>query len=248
MAVYVRDLSVWFGNQRILTDINLQFKRGKISAIVGPSGCGKSTLLRTITRSAELEREFHHKGQVFVNNDDIYQCRDATIIRRKLGLVLQQPVALPLSIKENVLFGVKYYQRKSKGELNLLAEKYLRQTGLWEEVKNKLHCPASQLSGGQKQRLSIARVLAVEPEVLLLDEPCSSLDPTSTNQIEKLLLDLSQKVTIAIVTHNLFQAQRVAHDTFFILNGQLVESGPTEEFFSRPTEQQTKDFIAGLTW
>lgn len=248
MAVDVKDLSVWFGNRQILTDINLQFQKGKISAIVGPSGCGKSTLLRTITRSAELEQEFQYKGQVFLNNDDIYQCRDATIIRRKLGLVLQQPIALPLSIKENVLFGVKYYQRKSKDQLDVLAEKYLRQTGLWEEVKNKLHCPASELSGGQKQRLSIARVLAVEPEVLLLDEPCSSLDPSSTKKIEELILNLSQKITIAIVTHNLFQAKRVAHNTFFMLGGRLVESGPTEELFSRPLEQQTKDFFAGLTW
>lgn len=248
MAVRIKNLSVYYGNQQILKDINLHFKRAQISAIVGPSGCGKSTLLKTITRTAELERGFYHKGQVFLKDADIYECKDAAVIRRQMGLVLQQPVALPLNIKENVLFGARYYQGKNRKQLDQLAEKCLRQVDLWEEVKSKLHSPAHKLSGGQIQRLSIARVLAVEPEVLLLDEPCSSLDPTSTRQIEKLLLNLSQQITVIIVTHNLFQAKRIAHETFFMLNGTMVESGPTKELFSQPKKQQTKEFLAGVTW
>lgn len=248
MAVDIKDMSVWFGNQKILNDINAHFDKERISAIIGPSGCGKSTLLKTITRLAELEKGFHYKGQAFLKKDDIYQCKDATSIRRRMGLVLQQPVALPLNIKENVLFGAKYCYNKSKSDLDLLAKKSLCQAGLWKEVKDKLHHPASELSGGQKQRLSIARVLAVDPEVLLLDEPCSSLDPTSTMLIEKLLLDLCQQMTVIIVTHNLFQAQRIAHKSFFMLDGRIMESGHTNELFSNPKGQQTKDFLAGLTW
>ncbi|WP_031516924.1 phosphate ABC transporter ATP-binding protein [Desulfofalx alkaliphila] len=248
MSVSVRDLSVFFGKEQILKDISLEFKKNKITAIVGPSGCGKSTLLKTINRTGELERGFNHRGKVLLNGEDVYLNRDTAIIRRKIGLVFQSPVALPLSIKENVVFGAKYFGEKNRKELEQLSRRCLKQAGLWEEVKDKLHSPAEELSGGQKQRLSIARVLAVEPEVLLLDEPCSNLDPASTMIIEKLLVELSNQLTIILVTHNLFQAKRVAHETVLMMDGRVVEKGATEDFFANPQKQQTKDFVAGLSY
>ncbi|MBM7853943.1 phosphate transport system ATP-binding protein [Desulfohalotomaculum tongense] len=248
MAVCINNLNVWLGSAQILKDINLQFKKQRITAIVGPSGCGKTTLLRSINRTAELEEGFRCSGKILLNGKNIYQSRDVSGIRRKMGLVLQTPVALPLSIKENVIFGARYCRGKNKQELDEINERCLKQAGLWEEVKNKLNKPAAELSGGQKQRLSIARVLAVEPEVLLLDEPCSSLDPASTKVIEELLIQLSRQLTVVLVTHNLFQAQRVAHDTIFMMEGTVVERGPTGVMFSNPQKQETRAFFSGLIW
>ncbi len=248
MSLYIRNFSVWFNNSSILKEINLEFKKQVISAIVGPSGCGKTTLLKSINRTAELEKGFRYSGKILLANKDIYENNDAAGMRRKIGLVFQTPVALPMSIKENVLFGPRYYGKKNKKQLNEISEQCLRKAGLWEEVKDKLNRPAGELSGGQKQRLSIARVLAVEPEVLLLDEPCSSLDPTSTRLIEELLLELSGQLTIVLVTHNLFQAKRVAHETVFMMDGRVVENGPTKILFSNPERDETQAFFSGLMW
>lgn len=248
MSVHIENLRIWFDKSQILKDIKLEFKKQRISAIVGPSGCGKTTLLKSINRTAELDKGFGYSGKILLSGENIYENNDAAGIRRRIGLVFQTPVALPLSIKENVLFGARYYGEKNKKRLNEINEQCLKQAGLWDEVKDKLHRPAGELSGGQKQRLSIARVLAVEPEMLLLDEPCSSLDPVSTRLIEELLLELSKKLTIVLVTHNLFQAKRVAHETILMMDGKVVENGPTDIMFSNPNRQETQAFFSGLTW
>lgn len=247
MSLVVEKFNAWYGKRQILKNIDLEFKRNCISAIVGPSGCGKTTLLRSINRTAELDKAFRCSGRILLAGTDIYASKDAAGIRRQVGLVFQTPVALPLSIKENVLFGPRYYGA-SKKQLSFIVEKCLLQAGLWDEVKDKLDEPAAKLSGGQKQRLAIARTLAVEPDVLLLDEPCSNLDPASTQIIEKLLVDLSAKLTIVIVTHNLFQAKRVAQETVFMADGQVVEYGTTEAMFNQPRKEATRAFFSGLTW
>lgn len=248
MSIRTNNLQIWFANKLILDQINLDFDTKKISAIVGPSGCGKTTLLKTLNRTLELEPGYRYTGSVLLSDNDIYAAKDAAAMRRRIGLVFQTPIALPLSIKENVLFGVRYYGERNKQRLSEVCEQCLNQAGLWQEVKDKLDQPAGQLSGGQVQRLSIARVLAVEPEVLLLDEPCSNLDPSSTKIIEELLQKLTKKLTIILVTHNLFQAQRVADNTIFMLGGQVIEAGATKALFNHPKKQETKDFISGLTW
>jgi len=242
MALCISDFWVWFDNKIILKDINLQFKENTVSAIVGPSGCGKTTLLRSINRTAELERGFRCNGEIVLNSCDIYRNKDAGSIRRRIGLVFQQPVALHMSIMENVLFGVKYYG-ENKTRFQEINERCLRRVALWDEVKDKLKSPAWELSGGQLQRLSIARAISVRPEVLLLDEPCSSLDPASTKMIESLLIDLAQELTIIIVTHNLSQAQRISQETVFVMDGQVIENGPTEMMFLNPDKDETRDYF-----
>ncbi len=248
MSLQIENLQVRFGSSQILKDIQLSFNERKLYAIIGPSGCGKTTLLKSLNRTLELEKGYLISGKVKLYGEDIYEHRDTSLIRRRIGLVFQTPVALPLSIKENVLFGVRYFGERNKTTLNELCEKCLRQAGLWAEVKDKLNNPAKELSGGQIQRLSIARVLAVSPEVLLLDEPCSNLDPAATQMIEELLKGLAKQLTIILVTHNLFQAKRVADVTTFLLDGQVVEVGETETLFLNPQKQETKDFISGLTY
>jgi phosphate transport system ATP-binding protein len=248
MSIGVRNLNVWYGTTQILNDINLDFKMRTVTAIVGPSGCGKTTLLRSINRTAEIERNYRYSGDITLENESICQQKNVETIRRRIGMVLQTPVALPLSIKENVIFGTRYYGGKSKFQLDEIVEKCLKQAGLWSEVKDKLNQPAKELSGGQKQRLSIARVLAVEPEVLLLDEPCSSLDPASTQIIEGLLVDLAKQLTVILVTHNLFQAKRVAAETILMMAGRVIEQGTTGELFGQPKQPETAAFFNGLTW
>ncbi|MDO7787801.1 phosphate ABC transporter ATP-binding protein [Desulforamulus aquiferis] len=247
MSIVVQNLQVWFGKQQILKEINHTFAENRISAIIGPSGCGKTTFLKSLNRTLELDAGYRLEGKVLVSGEDIYQ-REAGDIRRRIGIVFQTPVALPLSIKENLLFGVRYHGERNKKRLNDITENCLTQAGLWNEVKDKLNSPANKLSGGQIQRLSIARVLAVDPEVLLLDEPCSNLDPASTRLIEELLVELAKKLPVVLVTHNLFQAKRIAHMTIFMINGQLLESAETTKLFTNPDKQETSDFIAGLTW
>ncbi|ACV61088.1 ABC transporter related [Desulfofarcimen acetoxidans DSM 771] len=248
MSVHLKNLCVFFNGTPVLKKINLEFKEQVIYAIVGPSGCGKTTLLRSINRTAELDRGFSCSGEILLYGKNIYQERDAAEIRRKIGIVFQTPVALPLSIKENVIFGIRYLGGANNKQLNYTAEHCLKQAGLWQEVKDKLHKPARELSGGQIQRLSIARTLAVNPEVLLLDEPCSNLDPVSAKLIEELLLSLSNRLTVILVTHNLFQARRIAQNTILMSVGCVVESGPTEVMFSTPDRQETKDYFSGLIW
>lgn len=248
MSFQVKNWSVFFETNLVLQNIDLEFNGHGILAVIGPSGCGKTTLLKSINRTAELDNGFNSSGTILLNGEDIYLKNDAASIRRRVGMVFQTPVALPLSVRENVLFGPRYFGEKNKRKLSDICERSLKNAGLWEEVKENLEQPAGELSGGQKQRLAIARALAAEPEILLLDEPCSSLDPASTMLIERLLAKLSGSLAIVLVTHNLFQAKRVAHHTALMMTGQVVEYGPTEQLFSKPLRQETADFIAGLTW
>ncbi len=248
MSVQVKNWSVFFKKNLVLQNIDLEFNGHGIFAVIGPSGCGKTTLLKSINRTAELDNGFNYGGTILLNGEDIYQKNDVASIRRRVGMVFQTPVALPMSVRENVLFGPRYFGEKNKRKLSDICERSLKHAGLWEEVKDKLEQPAGELSGGQKQRLAIARALAAEPEVLLLDEPCSSLDPASTMLIERLLNQLSGMLAIVLVTHNLFQAKRVAQKTVLMMAGQVVEYGPTDQFFSKPLRQETADFISGLTW
>lgn len=245
-AVKLVNFNTWYGSEPVLEDINIAINPDSITAIVGPSGCGKTTLLRSINRTAELEKEFTCQGNIQVFGMPIYQMKEISAIRRQVGMVYQTPVALPLSIRENVLFGPRYYGVKDRAQLDNIVESCLRKVALWDEIKDRLKQPAHKLSGGQKQRLAIARVLAVEPQVLLLDEPCSSLDPASTGLIEELLQELSRELCIIIVTHNLSQARRIARETIFILDGQVIESGPTALLFAEPEDEKTRGFVSGL--
>lgn len=245
-SVELTNFHTWYGKVPILHDINVSFSSNSITAIVGPSGCGKTTLLRSINRTAELEKGFKSQGDIQVFKKPIYQMKEASTIRRRVGMVYQTPVALPLSIRENVLFAPRYYGVKQRSQLVNIAESCLRKVALWDEVKDRLKQSAGKLSGGQKQRLAIARVLAVEPQVLLLDEPCSSLDPASTGMIEELLQELSTELCIIIVTHNLSQARRIANETVFMLEGRVVESGATAAIFTAPRNDKTHGFVSGL--
>ncbi len=235
-----------YGSNKILQKINLSFSSHAITAIIGPSGCGKTTLLRSINRTAEMEPNYKSQGDIRVLGQSIFSIKDLSQVRRQVGLVYQTPIALPFSIKENVLFAPKYYGEKKPTNLDYILKDSLKKVALWDEVKDRLNKPASQLSGGQKQRLAIARTLAVKPQVLLLDEPCSSLDPASTSLIEELILNLASELSIIIVTHNLFQARRIADETVFILDGKVIEQAPTEQLFTQAKSQKTKGFIAGL--
>ena len=244
-GIVIANWNSWYARAHILKDINLGFKNHIITAIVGPSGCGKTTLLRSLNRTAELGATFKHQGTINIFGENIYLAKDVEAVRRSIGLVYQTPVALPLSIKENVLFGPRYHEERNKSRLQEILETCLVQAALWEEVKDKLNKPAAQLSGGQKQRLSIARALAVNPKVLLLDEPCSSLDPHSTRLIEELLVKLASRLPIIIVTHNLFQARRIARETIFMLDGMVVEKNSTSVMFSSPQQEETRQFFSG---
>jgi phosphate transport system ATP-binding protein len=245
-AVEIINFNTYYGNKAVLQNINLGFKSDSITAIVGPSGCGKTTLLRSINRTAEMERGFKSQGDIRVLGKSVQEVKNVSAIRRQVGMVYQTPVVLPLSIKENVLFGPRYYGVKNRLEMESIVENCLRQVALWNEVKDRLKRPAAQLSGGQKQRLAIARALAVEPQVLLLDEPCSSLDPAATGLIEELLTQLTKDLCIIIVTHNLFQARRIADETVFMLEGEVVEKGFTNILFTSPANEKTRGFISGL--
>lgn len=245
-AVEIRNFSTAYGNKEVLKNINMNLTSNSITAIIGPSGCGKTTLLRSINRTAEMEKVFKSTGDIIVLGEPIYQSKNISLVRRQVGMVYQTPVALPLSIKENILFGPKYYRMNNRAAMNWVVEDCLNKAALWDEVKDRLDKPAAQLSGGQKQRLAIARALAVKPKILLLDEPCSSLDPASTGLIEELLVNLSKELTIIIVTHNLFQARRIANETVFILDGEVIEKGNTEDLFTAPIKEETKGFISGL--
>ncbi|MDD3898941.1 MAG: ATP-binding cassette domain-containing protein [Syntrophomonadaceae bacterium] len=245
-AVELENFNTWYGQDPVLQDINISFNNNSITAIVGPSGCGKTTLLRSINRTAELEKGFTCQGDIRVLRTPIYQIKELSTVRRQVGMVYQTPVALPLSIRENVLFGPRYYGVKQRSQLDNIVESCLRKVALWDEVKDRLKHPADKLSGGQKQRLAMARVLAVEPQVLLLDEPCSSLDPASTGLIEELLEELARELCIIIVTHNLSQARRIARETIFMLDGRVVESGATAAIFAAPGNDKTRGFVSGL--
>jgi len=249
IIVEVQDLSLWYGQIRALTDVSLRVPRNKITALIGPSGCGKSTLLRSINRMNDLIKGVRTQGRVLLEDKDIYgRGVDPVEVRRRVGMVFQKPNPFPRSIKENILYGAKI--NGYKGNFNDLVEWSLRQAALWDEVKDNLNKSGLALSGGQQQRLCIARAIALQPDVLLMDEPASALDPISTLKIEDLMQDLVKSYTIVIVTHNMQQAARVSHYTGFMLSdertrGQLVEFGPSSEIFSTPRDRRTEDYITG---
>ena len=246
-AIDVSSLSAWFGSKQVLHDINLGIERSAATAIIGPSGCGKSTLIRCLNRMHEEVRGARVEGKVLFDGEDIYDPRvDPVVIRRRIGMVFQKPNPFPtMSILENTVAGLKLLGRLPKAELQARGEKALRAAGLWDEVKDRLGDPGGRLSGGQQQRLCIARALAVEPDVLLMDEPASALDPSSTLRIEELVTELKDRYTVVIVTHNMQQAARVADWTLFMLYGEVVEFGPTSRIFTTPEDKRTEDYVTG---
>ena len=241
-----RGLDLFYGTHQALKDVTLEIESNSVTAIIGPSGCGKSTLLRTFNRMNELTPGVRMRGEVLVSGRNILGAEvDVVELRRRVGMVFQRPNPFPKSIFENVVFGLRLLGVRHRAELESRCEHSLRRAALWDEVRDRLDRSALQLSGGQQQRLCIARSLAVEPEVLLMDEPASALDPTATARIEELVLDLKQSVTIVVVTHNMQQAARISDRTAFMLSGSLVESGITSELFTRPRAKLTEDYITG---
>jgi phosphate transport system ATP-binding protein len=245
IKIDVQDATFFYGSKQTLFDITLPIRERQVTALIGPSGCGKSTFLRTLNRMSDIIPGTRIKGHAIFDGIDIYDSRtDVVLLRQRIGMVFQRPNPFPKSIFENVAYGLKV-QGKSKKYIAEVVEQSLRGAALWDEVKHRLHASALSLSGGQQQRLCIARALAVKPEVLLMDEPCSALDPIATLKIEELITALVKEYTIVIVTHNMQQAGRVSHFTGFFLNGGLVEYAPTAQFFEHPKERETEDYISG---
>ncbi|HMQ46469.1 MAG TPA: phosphate ABC transporter ATP-binding protein PstB [Saprospiraceae bacterium] len=242
----IQDLRLHFGKKEVLKGINLNIKDNTITALIGPSGCGKSTLLRSINRMHDLDPSAKLSGSVFLDGENIYDRKKSVVdIRRKIGMVFQKPNPFPKSIYENVAYGLKINQLAKHKALQPRVEHALKSCYLWEEVQDQLGKSALELSGGQQQRLCIARAIAVEPEVLLMDEPCSALDPISTSKIEALMLRLKEQYCIVIVTHNMQQAQRVADYTAFMYLGELVEFGETAQIFNEPQMELTRNYVSG---
>jgi phosphate transport system ATP-binding protein len=242
----VRQLSFWYGPTQALHDISLAIPERSVTALIGPSGCGKSTFLRVLNRMNDLIDGTRHTGQVLLDGQDVYgPGMDVVDLRRRVGMVFQKSNPFPKSVFENVVFGPRVAGLRDRARLAAVAERCLRRAALWDEVKDRLHQSALDLSGGQQQRLCIARALATEPEVLLLDEPASALDPASTARIEDLIFELKRDYTLVIVTHNMQQAARVSDLTAFFLHGRLVETGPTGQLYTCPRVRQTEDYITG---
>ena len=240
------DLNLYYGNNHALKNINLDIYENQITAFIGPSGCGKSTYLKTLNRMNDLVPNVTINGKVLIDGEDIYDPKvDTTLLRKKVGMVFQQPNPFPMSIYDNIAYGPRIHGIKGKAELDAIVEKSLRGAALWDEVKDRLKRSALGLSGGQQQRLCIARALAVEPEILLMDEPTSALDPISTLKIEDLMGELKKNYTVVIVTHHMQQATRIADYTAFFLVGEVVEYAPTTDLFSHPREKKTEDYITG---
>ena len=239
------DFGVAYDHKKVLEGVNTSIRQGRITAIIGPSGCGKSTMLKAMNRMLETQKDAEVFGSIHLNGVDIHTL-EPEALRRKVGMVFQTPTPFPMSIYKNMTYAPLYYGVKGKHQLDTLVREKLEITGLWEEVKDELNKNALKLSGGQQQRLCIARALTADPEILLLDEPCSALDVKSTQIIEELLLKLKETYTIVIVTHNLFQARRIADDCIFMLNGQLWEQNTTEELFTNPQKQETRDYLQGV--
>jgi phosphate transport system ATP-binding protein len=245
-AMRVSGLTLWYGASLGLQDISLDLAERRITAFIGPSGCGKSTLLRCLNRMNDLVDGVRVEGRVLFGERDIFDPEvDVNALRKRVGMVFQKSNPFPKSIYENVAYGPRIHGVRAKSEIDGIVERGLRAAALWDEVRDRLQTSALELSGGQQQRLCIARALAVEPEVILLDEPCSALDPVATAKIEELLLELRQSYTIAIVTHNMQQAARVSDYTAFLYLGKLVEFGETRELFVAPREKRTQDYITG---
>ena len=247
LTFQVKNLSIWYGEKRAIDNVTLDVASNAVTAIIGPSGCGKSTFLRALNRMHELLPKTRMKGTVLLQGQDLYSSTvDPAIVRRRVGMVFQKSNPFPtMTIGENVVIGLRLNGVRNQKLLNEHLEKSLRMAALWDEVKDDLHKPGTSLSGGQQQRLCIARTLAVEPEVVLMDEPCSALDPIATAKIEELISELKTKYTIVTVTHNMQQAGRISDYTAFFYIGRLIEFGPTTKIFTNPSERQTEDYITG---
>jgi phosphate transport system ATP-binding protein len=242
----VRNLNFYYGKFHALKNINLEIPEKKVTAFIGPSGCGKSTLLRTMNRMFELYPEQRAEGEILLDGENVLQSKlDVSLIRAKIGMVFQKPTPFPMSIYDNIAFGVQLFESLPRVEMDERVEWALKKAALWNEVKDKLNQSGAGLSGGQQQRLCIARGIAIKPEVLLLDEPCSALDPISTGKIEELIHELKNDYTVVIVTHNMQQAARSSDYTAYMYLGDLVEFGPTSELFMKPKKKDTEDYITG---
>ena len=245
-ALTVRDFSSWYGSFQALHNIELDIPEQRVTAFIGPSGCGKSTFLRWLNRMNDLIPGAKTKGSVKLHGDELLsRSVDVVNLRRRVGMVFQKPNPFPKSIYDNIAFGPRLHLKIGRSSLDDLVEKSLRQAALWDEVKDRLKSSALGLSGGQQQRLCIARAIAVNPEVLLMDEPCSALDPKSTARVEELIADLRKQYTILVVTHNMQQAARVSDLTAFFYEGRIIEAGNTEQIFTQPTNSQTEEYISG---
>lgn len=244
--VVIKNLNLFYGSFQALKGINVNIAKNSVMSFIGPSGCGKSTLLRTINRMNDLIEDVKIQGSIFIDGEDILLAdTDVVNLRKKVGMVFQKPNPFPMSIYDNLAYGPRIHGIKDKATLDEIVEKSLRGAALWDEVKDRLRDLALGLSGGQQQRLCIARVLTVEPEVILMDEPCSALDPISTMKIEELIAQLKEKYTLVVVTHNMQQAARISDHTAFFLSGELVEAGPTAKMFHNPKDRRTEDYITG---
>ena len=242
----VHNLNFYYGSFQALKSITIDIPERKVTAFIGPSGCGKSTLLRTFNRMYELYPEQRAEGEIIMDGEDLLATRqDLSLLRARIGMVFQKPTPFPMSIYENIAFGVRLFERLSRGQMDERVEMALSRAALWNEVKDKLHRSGNSLSGGQQQRLCIARSIAINPEILLLDEPCSALDPISTGHIEELIDELKREYTVVIVTHNMQQAARVSDYTAYMYLGEIVEFGPTDDIFIKPRHKQTEDYITG---
>lgn len=241
----IKNLDLYYGQFQALKNINLSIKEKEITAFIGPSGCGKSTLLKSINRMNDLVEGCRIDGTISLDGENIYGDMDVNLLRKRIGMVFQKPNPFPMSIYDNIAYGPRTHGIKSKTQLDEIVEKSLRDAAIWDEVKDRLKKSALGMSGGQQQRLCIARALAVEPEVLLMDEPTSALDPISTAKIEDLAVELKDKYTIVMVTHNMQQATRISDKTAFFLLGEVVEYDSTEKLFSMPYDKRTEDYITG---
>jgi phosphate transport system ATP-binding protein len=244
--IRVRDLNFYYGSFHALKSVALDIPRNLVTAFIGPSGCGKSTLLRTFNRLYELYPNQRAEGEISLDNENILdKSQDLVMLRAKVGMVFQKPTPFPMSIYDNIAFGVKLYEKLSRADMDERVEWALTKAGLWKEVKDKIHQSGNSLSGGQQQRLVIARCIAIRPEVILLDEPCSALDPMSTAHIEELINELKSDYTVVIVTHNMQQAARVSDYTAYMYLGELIEFGYTDKVFTTPLMKATEDYITG---
>ena len=243
--ICAKNLNLWYTTNHALKDINIELPERQITALIGPSGCGKSTFLKSLNRMNDLVEGCRIEGEITLDGVDIYKDMDVNILRKKVGMVFQKPNPFPMSIYDNIAYGPRIHGIKSKIALDEIVERSLRQAAIWDECKDRLKKSALGMSGGQQQRLCIARALAVEPDILLMDEPTSALDPISTSKIEDLAVELKEKYTIVMVTHNMQQAARIADKTAFFLLGEVIEFDETEKMFSTPTDKRTEDYITG---
>ena len=244
-AIQLKNVTKKFGDQMVIDDLNLSIEDGSFTVLVGPSGCGKSTLLKSLNRMNDLVEDCKITGEVTLDGENIYKGMDVNTLRKRVGMVFQKPNPFPMSIYDNIAYGPRTHGIHKKAELDEIVERSLKQAAIWDEVKDRLKKSALGMSGGQQQRLCIARALAVEPDVLLMDEPTSALDPISTSKIEDLAVDLKDKYTIIMVTHNMQQAARISDNTAFFLLGEVVEFDNTEKLFANPSDKRTEDYITG---